>query len=246
MKLQVVACMHGLPKEHYYARVQCLMTLERFGVKPIILGQEPYRWHWGGLGSKAKFLKRAIEEGVLTAEYIIFTDTYDVLYAGHPEQVLERFIAMNREPIIWGAERACFSDASLAPLHPETPSSFKYLNSGWGIGRLDAIKSALDEMQPENIKDDYQDEEGVWHHENDQNAWMRQMLFGTVPIGVDSGCQLVQNLSDVKEHELEVVGDKMLNMETGSRPLVWHANGGAKEIWLPTLLRSLGLPQTTS
>lgn len=245
---QLVTCNASSPKESYYCEKEFHASLARYGVTPIILGQPPYSWHWGGLGSKAKWLKRAIDEKVITADIVIFTDCHDLVYAGHPQAVADKFLTMGK-PIIFGAERHCFTgkndEAEMAALHPPTPYSFKYLNSGWHIAKADAMKAVLDEMNPDAILDDHKvgDE---WILDNDQSRYMKAMLLGKLGrelIGLDNKCELVQNFFLVTKEEIALEdGGKIRNLETGSYPLVAHWNGPSKDYGLmKPILKHLGL-----
>lgn len=242
---QVVTCMAEKPTADYYILKEWRASLDRYGVTPVILGQPPYSWKWGGLASKCKFLKRAIDDKIVTADMIIFTDSFDLVYSSNPREIVDLFVSM-KLPIVFGAERACFvahNNINLAPLHPHTSSSFKYLNSGWCVGYRDALYEALLEMNTDSLRDDYQLPGGGWIHQNDQNVWMRQMLFGRVRIGLDNDCSLILNYQDVKSEDIALEPDgKLRVVETGAYPLIQHFNGGSKTAGLmKPILKHLGL-----
>lgn len=229
--------------EFYYFPEECMRSITRFGVQPIVLGKSS---HWGGHGDKAKLLKAALDNNLVTTKYLIFTDSFDALFAVSPDEVLNTYLSMDTAPIIWGAEKYCFSDSSLAPaLEQKWPSntSYKYLNSGWAMGETEAFHEALTEMDPvKNIQDDYQKPDGSWHHDNDQVWWQKQMLNGTVPIGLDTEARLVWNMAGVEESGVDLSEERVKCVETGTYPCVLHMNGGAKNIWKDRLLAKLGIP----
>lgn len=232
MSIQVVGTRGRIPDrttEWYYLYEECLTTLKRFDIEPLLLGTE--EGEFKGLLSKAKLLKKAIESGLVTADWIIFTDTFDVLYAEDPRDVIEKAKKIAKEKkvkIIWNAEKNCFPIPELAPLHPATKSPFKYLNSGWGVGETAIFLAALKEMNPDDLPDDHVKPEGGWHHSCDQTAWQKQMIYGSIPIGLDHDCQLCQAFCNCEPDEFDFSGEKIRNKVTKSFPPVLHLNGGAK------------------
>lgn len=220
--------------------------MRRYGTEPIILGTK--EGEWGGLGSKCKLLKKALLDGTLTAEYIIVTDSFDVIFHASPEDIVREFKATrvlipSNPSIIWNAETACFSDAALAPLHPKVSSRFQYLNSGFGLGTRAGFIKAFEECDPDvTLKDDYQDEKGAWHHDNDQDWWMRRFLFGQLSMALDTNCRICQTFHDVTREEFDFTGDRIKNISTGTYPLVMHLNGSGKQLpWRDEIFAKTGM-----
>lgn len=245
MSIQVVGTRGRIPSretEWYYLYDEFLATLKRFDIEPLILGTE--EGEFKGLLSKAKLLKKAIESGLVTADWIIFTDTFDVLYAEDPRDVVEKAKKLGEKKgckIIWNAEKNCFPIPELAPLHPQTDSKFKYLNSGWGVGETASILAALKEMNPDVLPDDHKKPEGGWHHSCDQTAWQKQMIYGTIPIGLDNNCELCQAFCACEPEEFDFSEKKIKNKLTNSFPMVMHLNGGSKSSPIRgPVLRKLG------
>jgi len=231
--IQVVTWMGKVPAPHetYYRPEKMFASVRKYGFEPVILGQDS----WGGLGSKVKTLKRAIESGLVNAEYLILTDSFDVVFMDSPFNIIEEFLAIQattpRCPsILWNSEKSCFSDASLALEHPPCKSSFKYLNSGFGVAELAGIKTAFKECDPELIKDDYANEQGVRVEDNDQDWWMRRLLFGDLAITLDTETKICVALHEVYEDELDFSGEKIVVKETGNSPMVFHFNGSGKNM----------------
>lgn len=246
MSIQVVCCMGRKPgpSEPYYILNTFLKSLSKFGFTPVILGDGPGEFN--GLLSKAKLLKKAIESGKITADYIIMSDAFDVVYSSSPADIVDKFISMKeaheRKPrVIWNAERACFSDATLAQYHWPCESSFKYLNSGWGVGETQGFLEAMKASPPEELPDDHRQSDGSMHHSCDQNYWMLRMLFGELPIERDTQCELAQAYCDTKIDEFDLEsGGKIKNKETGTFPIVHHFNGGSKNKIMKPILAHLG------
>lgn len=245
MKLQVVTVQQRwpTPQETYYFPREFYASLKRFGCDPLVLGRGE---RWGGLGDNAKMMQRALNSGRIVSDYTIFTNSFDVLFRVAPEAILEAFQDLQTlngsiPAILFGAEKVCFSDQSLAPLHPETRFTYKYLNSGWYIGETESIHDALKEMNPEEtLIDDYQKPDGSWHHDNDQVAWQRQMIHGKIPIALDNQTDFVWTMHNVEEGEI-LWGNPPSCIETGGAPFVYHLNGNGKNRYKDRLINSLGL-----
>jgi hypothetical protein len=231
MSIQIVTFMGKVPAPHetYYRPEKMFASVRKYGYEPVVLGVN----EWGGLGSKVKLLKKAIDSGVLHADHLILTDSFDVVFADSPDRIVDRFLGMQfespaRPSIIWNSERSCFSDASLAPKHPYCRSSFKYLNSGFGVGEIQGFRKVFEELDPELIQDDHTEPDGTRHEENDQDWWMRRFLFGSLSISLDTDTHICAALHSVEEHELDFAGEKIRVIENDTYPLVWHFNGDAK------------------
>ncbi len=69
---------------------------------------------------------------------VMFTDSYDVVFNGGPKQIIDTFRNM-KSPIVFGAEKTCWPDEDIKTVYPDTPSEYKYLNSGGFIGYGDHI-----------------------------------------------------------------------------------------------------------
>jgi hypothetical protein len=192
-------------------------------------------------------MKQALDQGRIATDYCLFTNCFDVLFVTSPEEILQRFLDLQHmnnglPSIMFGAEKNCFPSGGETALHPQGFTSYRYLNSGWYIGETQSIAQALKEMNPEeNILDDHKDEKGEWVYDNDQSHWQRQMLNGTVPIGLDTECQLVWNMHAVKESEADLSGSRPQCIETHSYPMVLHLNGAASHVWKDKLIAHLGL-----
>lgn len=247
MSIQIVTCMGRKPKpeENYYILDKFLMSCAKFGFTPTILGESPGEFN--GLLSKAKLLKRAIESGKITADHIIFTDAFDVVFAADPHKIIEKFQEWRQTApfscgIIWNAERACFPNPSLAEAHPKCTSSFKYLNSGWGCGETAEFLRVLQDSNPEELPDDHRQADGSMHHSCDQTYWQNRMIFGEIPIGLDTDAELCWAMCGVSLDEIGFEPEgKIKNLETGSIPFVLHFNGGlVKHTLMPKVLNHLG------
>lgn len=245
--IQVVTFMGKTPAPHetYYRPEKLFASIRKFGFEPVVLGTQS--GEWGGLGSKVKLLKRAIETGVLTCDYLILTDSFDVVFAASPAEIVEKFLDIQalspaKPSILWNSEKSCFSDASLADKHPPTKSSFKYLNSGFCVGELEGFKAAFRECDPDQILDDHTKPDGSRHEDNDQDWWMRRFLFGSLSMELDTETQICVALHEVHPHELDFSGEKIIVNENGNSPLAYHFNGTGKGMPYRDLIESRLVP----
>lgn len=237
MSLQIVTVANAEPTAPYLVRGFNAFreSCKRYGFEPRILG---WGERWGGLGSKPRLLKKAIENGQVKAKNIIWADAFDVVFARHPNETLEEFateFASHSEGphIIWNTERDCFPDLELARYHPETPYPYRYLNSGLSIGFTDAYLQMLTEMEVDKWVDDYQDRSGKWVHQNDQLDVQRKFLFGQFgeherPMALDQGAKLFQTMTGETLENWDLSHGKLTNRLTGNRPHAFHWNGGSK------------------
>lgn len=237
--MKVVICADNRPTAPYYLFDELLASLKRFGHDPMMLGWE---LPWTGLGSKPRLLKRAIESGQIADDRMIFCDAFDVVFGCSPETIDEHAREFYGPEIVWNAERSCFPDSSLADRHPPSRTSFRYLNSGFGIGRTEDFLRLLEWMKADEIPDDSRDASGRGVHPNDQDFVMRALVDGQLGMRLDHHAILCQTLCGVTAEDLDFDGPLIANRETGSFPCAFHFNGSAKTGGLAEpILRKMGL-----
>jgi hypothetical protein len=232
MSLQVVAVANGYPKEPYLQRgyEAFLKSARKFDFDPVILG---WGQPWRGLGSKPKLLRKAMLDGTVHSEHIIFADAYDVFFASDPRQILNLFDDFPPAEIVWNAERNCFPRADWADHHPPAQSSFKFFNSGLSVGKRQAYLDIFNQMDVDNRPYDFQRQDGSWHHENDQGWLMEKFLFGQCgdhePVmKLDTGCRMFLNMVMVEPDDMQIGEGMAVCKETETQPLAFHFAGGAK------------------
>lgn len=211
-------------------------SLRRFGHEPLILG---WGQPWKGLGSKPKLLKKAIEDGRVSTEYLIFTDALDVAFVRRPEFILSAWEDHYPDAaIVWNGERNCFPCTEWAEYHPKTRCPYRYLNSGLAVGRTRDFLQVLTEMKVDDIPDDHQLPNGTWKHYIDQHFFMEKFLFGQcapheVKQEIDSECYLFQTMVGETMDRFRLVtgpdtAKLLYNAKTMTHPLAVHWNGPSK------------------
>ena len=78
---------------------------------------------------------------------VMFTDSYDVVFNSPPSDILDRFRKF-KKGIVFSAEKSCWPDPERAEDYPESPTDYKYLNSGGFIGYADKIFELINEDVP--------------------------------------------------------------------------------------------------
>lgn len=237
--MKVVTVANKRPVEPYYLYDEFLTSLARHGHEPLILGAGP--GEYGGLGSKQRLLKQAIESGRVDDERMIFCDAFDVLFVDSPELIGDLAIEFFDDRLVYNAEKNCFPDPSLADRHPQTKSQFRYLNSGFAVGRTCDFMAMLDWIRADEIPNDSRNPDGSGNHPNDQDYVMRAFVSGDLPMALDTQGIICQTLCGVDESEFDFSGEQIENLVTGSWPCAFHANGNAKDSGvMAPILRKLG------
>lgn len=240
MTFSIVTVSTGKPKESYYTYNEFFESLKRFGHTPIVL--TPDKSKRFGLGDKPKLLRKAILDGTINTDVIIFADCYDLVFANSPENIIAIYKSFN-SPFVCSAEKNCFP-ADLKDQFPESPTSYKYLNSGFIVAEKDAMLAVLESMGLDNVPDDYwSPEKNCMIHINDQFQYMEEFVKQPVKMVLDYMQALSNTMHDVKLEELDFndpVGIR--NKETNMHPMTFHLNGGAKTSGVrEPILKRLGL-----
>lgn len=232
--IQVICCQGKIPSpaEFYYRPDVMIESCQKFGFTPIILGTK--EGDWKGLGSKAKLMKRALYDGTITSDYVIFCDIFDILFVRSPADIVEQFLVTQQTSpampsIIWNGETACFPDEGRAERHPKTNSRFRYLNSGFSVGEVEGFKKFYAESDPDLILDDHQDSQGVWRFDHDQRHALDYFLDGSLSMMLDTECKICQSLFQTTPEEFDFSGEYVRNIALDSTPMTIHANGNSKD-----------------
>ena len=166
-----------------------------------------------GAGQKVNILRRELKAIVKSGSnpLILFLDGYDTMVLKAAPHIIERYKALGHK-ILFGAEKTCWPDRSLASAYPASPTPWKYLNSGQFLGYA---KDLLDLM-----------EDGIDDADDDQLYYTQKFLEGKHGIGLDYTCDIFQCLASSYD---DVVADhgysELINKFTSTWPSVAHGNG---------------------
>uniref|UniRef100_A0A2K6CTZ6 procollagen-lysine 5-dioxygenase n=1 Tax=Macaca nemestrina TaxID=9545 RepID=A0A2K6CTZ6_MACNE len=104
-----------------------------YTVRTLGLGEE---WRGGdvartvGGGQKVRWLKKEMEKYADREDTIImFVDSYDVVLAGSPSELLKKFVQSGSR-LLFSAESFCWPEWGLAEQYPEVGTGKRFLNSG--------------------------------------------------------------------------------------------------------------------
>lgn len=227
MNYKIVTVSNRFPTSWYFLYREFFQTIKDYNSILIDYSQTDV---WKGLATKPKWLYRAIKEGYIKEEYMIFSDCWDLVFCATPEEILERYQSFGSDIVI-SAERNCFpSDHKEEYDKLDTKTPYKYLNSGFIVGKTDAILTCLEAMNLQTVRDDYWDNEsGQAVHSNDQLLWQSIFLQQPVSIALDQYQSLSQTLHDVTIDEFDFSKRRIRNVITNSTPCSFHFNGGAKD-----------------
>ena len=185
-------------------------SADQFGIYPINIG---YGVEWKGTdmssyggGHKLVLLR----EHLLTLperDLVIFTDAYDIFYATDIDTIVCRYNEMKAR-VVMGAEKVCWPDASIADKFPESPTEYKYLNSGTIIGEVGELLKILDGS--------------ILPYDDDQLFCQIRFLSGHFDIKLDVDQYIFQTHSTAVSN----VGGQLLNSDTNCTGCIYHGNGG--------------------
>lgn len=255
MSIQVATVCNKAPTApYYYWERGFKASLAKLGVTPVVLGFEE---HWGGLCTKPKRYRHWLRQNIDSLDTVILSDAWDVVFQSHPDEIEARWkeVWPNGE-VIFNSERSLFPRGDLAEFFPETGTPWRYLNSGFIIGKAADVLTMIESVDWDAILDDTQFKDptevtyaGVtrtyetdsWFHPNDQGEYQEIWSRMPVPMKLDAKTELCFAMHGTELDDLDLTGPKVKNKLTGTTPGVLHCNGDSKDKLLPQLLAHLGL-----
>lgn len=224
---RVVTVCNRFPTEPYYCLNEWFKSLG--GHQPVVIGGLQNKFYQG-LGDKPKFVYAAIKSGLIKEKYIIFCDSWDLVFATPLQDIIEKFHGFDADLVI-SAEKSCFPNdlkEEYDSLGSHILSPYKYLNSGMIVGRVDAMLTTLDAMDLGNVPDDFRNEDGSMTHINDQYLYQQIFLKQPVNIKLDYNQAICNTLHGVTIDELDFSESGIFNKTTEEYPCSFHMNGSAK------------------
>ena len=175
-----------------------------------------------GGGHKVVLLKKYLENFADTDErLLIFSDCYDAVVSGSPDQVIEKFLTVQKNTgcdVMFSAEAICWPDKSISNQFPDKGTPYKFLNSGGFIGSIKSLKKLT--ASPIKSSDD------------DQYYYQLEYLKSVkgeseISIILDDFAYIFQTLSShFDKINIDYGQSKVVNNLTNSRPILIHGNGG--------------------
>jgi hypothetical protein len=214
----------------------------RYKYDLIILG---WGVPWRGLSQKLE-AAHAYARSLPPKDIILFTDAFDVLFTGDSNEIVDIFTASNAS-VIFSAECGCWphiienGGRDCFHRYPESPTPYRYLNSGSWIG----YASTAAEMLAIVIK-----EAGVnFANANDQKLMADLFMAKRMDIQLDYYNSIFQSMhmtldpplkrcNPVEDLQYDSVSKRWINRVTHGKPAVIHFNGGGKRAHLPMEAKS--------
>uniref|UniRef100_A0A671SJT1 Procollagen-lysine,2-oxoglutarate 5-dioxygenase 3-like n=1 Tax=Sinocyclocheilus anshuiensis TaxID=1608454 RepID=A0A671SJT1_9TELE len=201
-----------------------MRTIRQFNytVQVLGLGEE---WKGGdvartvGGGQKVRWLKKELEKHKDKQNMVImFVDSYDVILASGPEELLRKFSRFSHR-VVFSAEGFCWPDQRLASKYPVVHHGKRYLNSGGFIGYASEVHAVVKQWK---YKDD----------DDDQLFYTRIYLDKEkFSITLDHKSHIFQNLNGAMEEvvlKFEKSRVRARNVAYDTLPVVIHGNGPTK------------------
>jgi hypothetical protein len=164
---------------------------------------------------KLKAVWRYVLDCPSEVSHIVFADAYDVLFAAGIDEIIQRFETFD-SPIVFSAEKNCVPDRYRRPMFPSHSSPYRFLNSGFWVGRRKELQEMFSRIEISSVPD------GI----NDQRVFTDLFLFGKCGISLDYSTKLCHNLF-LSEEDLTYYPSKgrVQNSITKAFPTVFHGNG---------------------
>ena len=200
------------PARHFHSLLE---TAQRFGFDAVVLGESI---RWPGHGLKLRLLHEHVRRQTDPGLRILFTDAHDVLLV-RPAREVEAVYEQVGAPILVAGEKYCYPDPWKVDYYPESPTPWRFLNSGGILGEVEPMLAVFEEYA--HLYDDVYD---------DQRWWTDRYLTDAIVtrrgrIQVDVGCQVFQCVYD--GYDALELGAIVRNRVTGSCPAVMHGPGHA-------------------
>ncbi|KAL4631429.1 procollagen-lysine,2-oxoglutarate 5-dioxygenase 3-like [Arapaima gigas] len=196
-----------------------------YTVKVLGLGEE---WKGGdvartvGGGQKVRWLKKEIQKYSEQQDLVIlFVDSYDVIFASGPQELLWKFSHMGHR-VVFSAEGFCWPDQRLASKYPPVHTGKRYLNSGGFIGYAPELNSIVQQWKHRDDDDDQ-----LFYTKIYLDKTQRKKLNMTL----DHRSQIFQNLNGAIEEvvlKFEKARARVRNVAYDTLPVVIHGNGPTK------------------
>ncbi|XP_029471734.1 procollagen-lysine,2-oxoglutarate 5-dioxygenase 2 isoform X2 [Rhinatrema bivittatum] len=175
-----------------------------------------------GGGQKVRLLKEALS-GYADQEdlLILFTDSYDVIFAEGPEELLKKFQESHHK-VIFTAEGLIWPDKRLADKYPIVRSGKRFLNSGGFIGYVSHINQIVQQW---NLQDN--DDDQLFY----TKIYIDQLQRERINITLDHKCTIFQSLNGAVD-EVSLIFEngraRARNSVYETLPVVIHGNGPTK------------------
>lgn len=213
MKLKVLTTCNNSNHEGY---LRLKKSLDKFGYDYKCI-ERPFSF-----GHQLPIIKEwAWSEEAKQYTHILYTDAYDTIAFGGPDEVLWKFKTFETNMLI-SCEKACYPHPERAKDYPETNTPWKYVNGGGWLVEIEYFKGLC---HKENLNDNSHDQ--VW--------LMESYLKNQSEIKLDNNCEIFQSIAFSHKEEWEIYqSSRFRNVGTNTFPIFFHGNGHTDMGWLNT------------
>lgn len=152
---------------------------------------------------------------------MLFVDSYDVILAAGPEELLWKFWGLGHR-VVFSAEGFCWPDQRLAPKYPPVHTGKRYLNSGGFMGYASDLSALVQQWK---------------HKDNDDDQLFYTKIYldksqrAKYNMTLDHRSRIFQNLNGALEEvvlKFEKARVRARNVAYDTLPVVIHGNGPTK------------------
>ncbi|XP_032420465.1 procollagen-lysine,2-oxoglutarate 5-dioxygenase 1 [Xiphophorus hellerii] len=203
-----------------------LRSAKHFNYTVKVLGQGE-KWRGGdymsapGGGQKVRLLKDAVVEIKSEDQVILFIDSYDVVFASGPKELLRKF-QQAKHKVVFSSESLIWPDRHLEDKYPHIREGNRFLGSGGFMGYLPNIREVV-----ANWTGADSDSDQLFFTKVYVDPARRKALN----ITLDSKCRLFQNLHGALDEVVLKFEDgrvRARNVQYDTLPVILHGNGPTK------------------
>ncbi|KAI1892559.1 hypothetical protein AGOR_G00134830 [Albula goreensis] len=203
-----------------------LRSAKHFNYTIKVLGRGE-KWRGGdymsvpGGGQKVRLLKSALEEMKEEKKIVLFIDSYDVVFASGPKELLKKF-QQSKHKVVFSAETLIWPDRHLEDKHPHFREGKRFLGSGGFIGYVPNLKKMVADWAGKD-------------NDSDQLFFTKIYIDPekrkSINITLDNKCRLFQNLHGSLDEVVLKFEDgrvRARNVMYDTLPVIVHGNGPTK------------------
>lgn len=175
-----------------------------------------------GGGQKVRILKEAMKPYASAKDLVIlFVDSYDVIFASGPEELLKKF-QQTKHSVVFSAEVFIWPNRHLEVKYPHVRDGKRFLNSGGFIGFAPNVYLL---MEPWDLQD--KDDDQLFY----TNIYLDAEKRANLNITLDHKCRIFQNLNGALDEvvlKFEEARVRARNLAYDTLPVIIHGNGPTK------------------
>ncbi|XP_054904592.1 procollagen-lysine,2-oxoglutarate 5-dioxygenase 1 [Poeciliopsis prolifica] len=203
-----------------------LRSAKHFNYTVKVLGQGE-KWRGGdymsapGGGQKVRLLKDAVVELKSEDQVILFIDSYDVVFASGPKELLRKF-QQTKHKVVFSSESLIWPDRHLEDKYPHVREGNRFLGSGGFMGYLPNIREMVANWTGADSDSDQLFFTKVYIDPGRRKA---------LNITLDTKCRLFQNLHGALDEVVLKFEDgrvRARNVQYDTLPVILHGNGPTK------------------